>query len=174
MILQKHLVYQKSISSNFKPIFDTCTKGNNQIYGPDIIGSYGPQQEPCPGGTYTDVRGTKQRADCKPCEEGYYCPQGSPEMVACPLGFYCPDSVAKPIPCDEGTFGEQLFLTDADECTPCTKGYYCGSKGLLQPSNVCDPGRCFKFLVNRSVTTEPKLGILIFETDCHQQAKYYA
>ena len=61
-------------------------------------------------------------------------------MVPCPLGFYCPENVAKPIPCNEGSFGEKLFLTRDDECTSCTKGYYCGSKGLLQPSGVCDPG----------------------------------
>ena len=113
---------------------------DDTTYGPDIIGSYGPQQAPCPAGTYSDERGTKTMEDCKDCSEGYYCPQGSPEEIACPLGFYCPATIGKPEPCPVGTFGEKLFLTSEDECTDCTKGYYCDSVGLLQPRGACDPG----------------------------------
>ena len=109
-------------------------------YGPDIIGSYGPQQVPCPAGTYTDVRGTETEAQCKTCEAGYYCPKGSPEQLVCPLGFYCPANIGAPEPCPEGTFGEKLFLTEEAECTDCTKGYYCDSVGLLQPRGACYPG----------------------------------
>ncbi len=50
----------------------------------------------------------------QPCKPGYYCPLQTPS----------PDR----FPCPEGTYSPLSNLSRADQCTPCTEGYYCLGK----------------------------------------------
>ena len=43
-------------------------------------------------------------------------------------------------PCPEGRFGNHTKLTEAAECTPCTKGYYCQKSGITGPTAPCYAG----------------------------------
>ena len=100
------------------------------------IGSFGPKQFPCPGGTYTDVIGTEKEADCIACPAYFYCPIGSFETISCPEGFYCGDNTEVPLPCPKGTFhdvGTPATLSLLSECTDCTEGFFCDGEGLTDP-----------------------------------------
>ena len=104
------------------------------------IGSYGPRQEPCPGGTYRDTPGGRVLADCLTCPSGYVCNSDSSSAVECPRGFYCPLGSADAVPCPLGSFGAQAMLTALEECTLCTGGFYCDALGAWSPTGPCDPG----------------------------------
>ena len=119
---------------------DNPYKYEGATKGPQKIGSYGPKQIPCDAGTYNPKHGQFKEEHCLPCEEGFYCPQGSYEMVTCPLGYFCGPGAPVPVPCPVGTFGENLNLVSEEQCTDCTKGQFCNAVGLLQPRGPCDPG----------------------------------
>ena len=104
------------------------------------IGSYGPMQMPCPGGTYIDKRGTPSVEFCLGCPDGYYCWSGTSAPVVCPRGSFCPANSTEPSPCQPGSYGNQTGLSNEDMCTECPKGYYCDSPGMSGPRGQCDPG----------------------------------
>jgi hypothetical protein len=104
------------------------------------IGSYGPQQEPCPGGTYRDTPGGRFLADCLVCPSGYLCNSDSSSAVECPRGFYCPSGSDAGIPCPLGSFGAHAMLEDIEDCTPCTGGFFCDALGAWSPKGPCDAG----------------------------------
>jgi hypothetical protein len=89
-----------------------------------IIGSYGPQQVPCPPKTYRNSTGGKTVDECHRCPGTNYCPQGSELPKPCPRGYYCPPEVSEPQPCPIGTYGDRAALEAIEECTNCTKGWY--------------------------------------------------
>lgn len=99
----------------------------------------------CSPGSYTDYQGAFV---CTQCPEGYYC---IPELVIvgnlgsvkqdCPEGFYCPNGTHYNWqPCPRGTFSNSPRLRNAQECSPCDPGYYCGGTNLTQPTAKCSPG----------------------------------
>lgn len=88
------------------------------------IGSYGPQQVPCPPKTYRNETSGRTVNDCYPCTKGNYCPEGSETPTVCPRGYYCPPKVSEPQPCRIGTYGSSPGLEFLEQCTNCTKGWY--------------------------------------------------
>ncbi len=89
-----------------------------------IIGSYGPQQIPCPPKTYRNTTGGSIVDDCHPCPVTNFCPQGSEIPKPCSRGYYCPPEVSEPQPCPIGTYGDRIALGALENCTSCTKGWY--------------------------------------------------
>lgn len=82
---------------------------------------------------------------CDPVEESINLGVNSTGVVTpthCPAGYYCPlNTVSKHShPCPTGTFSNTTNLETDGQCTPCTAGYYCGSVGLTQPTDMCDAG----------------------------------
>ena len=41
-------------------------------------------QSPCPAGTFSNMMGNGQKADCQICPKGYYCKEGTSKPTACP------------------------------------------------------------------------------------------
>ncbi|CAG5113265.1 Oidioi.mRNA.OKI2018_I69.chr2.g7385.t1.cds [Oikopleura dioica] len=111
------------------------------------VGSWGPKQFPCPGGTYRDTKGAKDDKECTDCSATKYCPEGSPKELDCPDGYVCGAKTEVPIPCPKGTYHDTTAtpsLSSIDECTDCTEGMYCDGEGLTAPRDKCDPGYiCF-------------------------------
>ncbi len=104
------------------------------------IGSYGPTQIPCPGGTFQSNFTSMEMSDCVECPEGSFCVEGSSNPAICPMGFYCIAGLEAPIPCPVGTIGNNASLFDVLQCVPCPPGQYCDSPGLTSPRGSCDPG----------------------------------
>lgn len=82
------------------------------------------------------------------CDAGYWCINGSATAtptdgttgVLCPEGYYCPAGITTPTPCPLGTFSNTSGLIEEPQCTACIGGYYCGSEGLSEPTDLCDAG----------------------------------
>ncbi|XP_071505048.1 uncharacterized protein [Diadema antillarum] len=119
-----------------------CPTNINNPYAttPSLIGSYGPQQVPCPAGTYFDSTGARFEADCIPCPYGEYCPLGSANGIICPRGYYCPENSTAPIPCIAGRYGNDTGAGALTDCPQCDPGWYCDAPGLQAPRAQCDPG----------------------------------
>lgn len=124
--------------------------------GPCTIGHY------CPEGTATPIScapGTymlqEQAASCQPCPDGYYCTTGlTPQL--CPPGYYCPESTGFVWEsCPEGTYSNQMGLSNETQCTPCDPGYYCLEKNATTPSGICDAGY---YCLSGSNTATPDFG----------------
>ena len=119
----------------------TNTRYDLKMGFPSVIGSTGPNEEPCPAGTYLPTTGGTDVSSCLTCEAGYYCDEGSRAMSTCPAGSYCPEGLSNnPRPCPAGTFSEDIGLKLETDCTICTLGSYCDTEGLTTPSGLCDPG----------------------------------
>ena len=104
----------------------------------------------CPPGRYCAIKGlSAPSGDCLP---GYFCVESaetskpsaldiiSSRWGKCPVGHYCPTATALPYPCPAGSFSNSESLTAANECTPCTAGKYCETRGLTAPTGDCDEG----------------------------------
>ena len=62
--------------------------------------------------------------------------------IICPAGSYCPAGTryANEFLCPNGTYSDVTGLSDVSNCTACTPGFYCGSKGLTAPTAECSEG----------------------------------
>lgn len=105
-----------------------------------IIGSHGPKQIPCPGGTYRNATGGRFVSDCVLCPEGFFCPVASAIPHVCSRGFYCPPASNQPIPCPSGTLGNNTGLTKESDCQACPGGFFCDRHGSWQTTGPCDGG----------------------------------
>ena len=76
------------------------------------------------------------------CPAGSYCLYNSTLPTECPEGSYCPEGTkyANEYLCPNGTYSAVTGLTNITNCTSCTPGYYCGSRGLVSPTNKCAAG----------------------------------
>ena len=110
---------------------------------------------PCPSGFYQPSEGA---AMCESCPEGTYCDATALDLAGCterfqetvgvynpavcPQGHYCllGTSRANQYPCPEGTFSNKTGLTDVSNCSACSGGYYCASRGLIVPTGQCSGG----------------------------------
>ena len=61
----------------------------------------------------------------KPCQEGFFCPQGTPSAFN--------------NPCPPGTFSDKTKNMKAKDCEICTPGFYC-SGGKDAPDEQCPAG----------------------------------
>ena len=117
------------------------------------IGSYGPQQVPCPGGTYQLNHTSATISDCIICPAGHSCVDGSSSPTECSLGHFCPNGTTYPTPCPVGTIGPNAVMESQDDCIPCPGGRYCDSPGLVTPRGPCDPGYvCYEGAKNSAPT----------------------
>ena len=94
---------------------------------------------PCLGGTY--MLSTKA-STCDVCPEGFYCtPQTGIDPVVCPAGFYCPLGTGFDWRgCPPGTYGNDVGLVSASNCTQCDGGEYCDSFNATAPTGFCTAG----------------------------------
>jgi hypothetical protein len=122
--------------------------------------STGPQQQPCPPGTYrTEPKGQSTQS-CAACVAGNYCPSATAVPVDCPQGYYCPTSTVNPEACPKGTFGNITGLRMQQDCTFCPPGEYCDTLGLLAPRGLCDPGYyCLEKAYSSAPTGPPTGGL---------------
>lgn len=98
-------------------------------------------------GHYCDVSGLDAVAG--PCDEGFFCTLGAkipnPQDNnatgnICPQGHFCKKGTYNPEACPIGTFSASEGNKNISNCELCTAGYYCASKGLTKPTDVCDGG----------------------------------
>lgn len=134
-----------------KPGYYGTTPGtiNATCSGICAIGTYceagttNPDGKPCPAGKYgatqglgtSDCSGNCSAAYlCPPhstsatqqvCGPGFYCPAGTPAMMACPVGHYCPVGSVSPIPCAAGRYGAIERLTSISCSGDCDAGCLC-------------------------------------------------
>ena len=59
----------------------------------------------------------------KPCDPGYYCPEGTTRYDE--------------FPCPPGTFNTHMYQTNETACEPCTPGMYCLGNGNPAPTSNC-------------------------------------
>nr|PIL98506.1 GCC2 and GCC3 domain-containing protein [Toxoplasma gondii COUG] len=99
-------------------------------------GSSGPVA--CLPGTFQNER---SQAQCKPCTEGYYCPElGMSQPTECGAGRYCPAGSSAPLLCPPGTFSSAATASVVSECAACTAGHYCSGPGASVETGKCAPG----------------------------------
>lgn len=110
-------------STGFVPNQD-CPAG---FYCPE--GTGGPNENPCPAGTYNPSKNAFSPLQCVPCDPGKYC--SNPAMTSsgdwCEAGYYCAKGASAATPQNDLTGGK------------CPKGYYCPA-GASHPQ-PCSPGR---------------------------------
>ena len=106
---------------------------------------------PCPAGRYCDVEGLTDAilsSDTYKCKEGYYCasksvtptPTDGTKGDICKAGYFCPKGTPSPIACPIGTYRTLLGGISSADCTQCTAGQYCPSRGLSAPVANCPAG----------------------------------
>ena len=96
-----------------------CPTGINNGQLNKTIGSYGPQQVACPGGTYQSNYTSATLHDCIVCPAGFSCVDGTRTPLECGLGHYCPAGSPYPIPCPVGTIGPNVGMETQEDCQPC-------------------------------------------------------
>ena len=132
-----------------------CTGPGVDDYAPHVCkaGYYCPAgtryetEFPCVAGTYNPDINQTSHAVCKPCPQGYFCPQGSSSDTAnkCPAGYYCPEETGngRSFACPIGTYSEVNGLFNASQCKTCPAGSYCPDGSELEPTiqpTLCPPG----------------------------------
>jgi len=94
----------------------------------------------CPNGTYS-LAGAYSQDNCTDCIAGYYCMDGSSEMLDCPAGSYCPKGTGNPTACPKGTYNGYTNADDATDCKTCPAGALCNITGIANPEDyLCPPG----------------------------------
>ncbi|XP_071807027.1 uncharacterized protein, partial [Asterias amurensis] len=94
----------------------------------------------CDAGTYNPLEG---QYECQDCEEGFWCPENSTTAsLLCPKGHYCPSGTKYPTqyPCPKGYYNDYQRKKQLEDCKPCEPGYYCGSPGQENVTELCAPG----------------------------------
>ena len=105
----------------------------------------------CPPGSFTSNEGQDEATDCQACTAGQICPgiqdDGSYQgPQTCPAGYYCEglvNGVYKGAQaCPEGTLTKATGRTSADQCEPCSAGFYCPKKASNKDSDklICPAG----------------------------------
>ena len=142
-------------------VSNVCPPGHYCINGTERADQY-----PCLVGTFNNITGLKNSAQCTPCLGGFYC--GRPGLVysetpcsagyycrssaktstpeegenanVCPHGHFCPEGTDEPRKCPAGTLGQVTKLEKEEQCTNCPEGYYCGVPGLYNTTTLCQKG----------------------------------
>ena len=85
------------------------------------------------------------KASTRKCAAGYYCDSGAATAIDgqdCPLGYFCLEGIENldDSECPIGTYNDLTGLQSADQCKPCTAGYYCDAAGLtaVNTANQCE------------------------------------
>jgi len=159
-----------------------CTEGlETYINTPCPAGHYCPNgtqfstQYPCPKGYFNNRTHGTNIGDCLPCPGGSYCGIAglSKPSGKCSPGWFCVRASWSKTPQDYDNFTSGNCLCPSNstggECqpgfyceegshepTPCTGGYYCGTKGLSAVSNKCDPGW---YCTSGAKVSQPKDGV---------------
>ena len=115
----------------------------------------------CPAGTYLDETGKSRVEDCKTCDAGSFCDQGSAGPTGCAAGTYsADDGISSQADCERCPAGfkcenvgttipavcGQGFYSDfgAADCEECDKGHYCNLNTTTYTSmkfyNICPEG----------------------------------
>ena len=100
-----------------------------------MLGSY--TATPAGGNVFTENTYTLLYNDIGgPCEDGFYCPEGTPYMIPCTPGYICDNAInGGPVTvptklCDAGYYCEQgTYDSIKDQCP---RGYYC-IEGSAEP-----------------------------------------
>ncbi len=119
------------------------------------IGYYCPAgtQNPiaCPAGKFCSTGGLTDSIltdAAYNCQAGFICygksssatPSDATTGDYCPAGFYCPAGTKAPIACPIGYYRSAMKGTAQTDCTVCTAGKSCNSRGLTTPTITCPAG----------------------------------
>jgi len=122
---------------------------------PCRVGYYCPAgtlaEQRCEGGLYTYAVGARQKEECTTCQGGYWCEPGRDAPQLCPEGHFCPPGSEAPTACPMYRYNANPGSANADECRPCSRGYYCsapalgnlyayGSRYRCPPGHFCPAG----------------------------------
>ncbi|EQC38608.1 hypothetical protein, variant [Saprolegnia diclina VS20] len=94
-------------------------------------------EQACPLHTYAAIAGQRS---CDACPLGRYCSGNTSVPSPCPQRYYCP--VGPPVLCPNGTYGAQMGLEYASQCSSCPAGMYCTDGAITGP---CASGYFCKF-----------------------------
>ncbi|XP_063692807.1 zonadhesin-like [Bolinopsis microptera] len=148
-----------------------CSKGEPGVGdacgGPCPVGRYCPSGssvgDKCAQGTYNSLTGKSLSSHCVKCSVGFLCNEAGLEtpVVKCPAGYMCTAGVSEVSdsmkcraghfcqlgttieePCPAGKFSNKRGLTAADECDPCTAGFYCSGGETKETGNCKDGYYC--------------------------------
>ncbi|EDO40914.1 predicted protein, partial [Nematostella vectensis] len=134
-------------NANICPVGHYCPDGTGEPYN-------------CPKGTFGNDTAYKTVDECwnctagqhcstpgqnkpdGPCDPGYYCPprSSSSKEIECPSGTYCIGGNSEPELCPIGTYQPNTGRTALADCTSCTEGYYCMTRGLSNATAPCKAG----------------------------------
>ena len=124
-----------------------CLCPTNSTGGECQEGFYCPEGShepiPCLGGFYCEGNGKDTVTG--PCDAGYFCtsgakvPRPSDGVTGdiCLPGRFCPAQTKVPELCPVGTYSNNTGNEHQHNCTQCTPGSYCETKGLTQPTGLC-------------------------------------
>jgi len=103
--------------------------------------AYGDYPHACSAGLYGNGASLEEQSSplCSGlCPAGKICGGATADPVTCEQGGYCPEGSPASRPCPSGRFGNHTGLISALECQPCPTGHSC-SVGATAPTE-CSPG----------------------------------
>ncbi|CDJ30352.1 Cast domain containing protein, related [Eimeria mitis] len=115
-------------------------------YNPDKLGQSIDACLPCPAGQYCQTE--ELSAPTGDCAAGYYCATRSTSIAPlemdsfgngpCPTGHYCPEGTPEPVACP-GTYQD---MPGSTFCNVCPGGYYCplGAEVSFDAQYICPKG----------------------------------
>lgn len=128
------------------PLYKYCPKGTGKT------GDASDVPLDIPKGTMQEVYARGDLSDAIDLPAGWYTseiatdgsdsryPDQIYEVLACPVGYYCPDGSYIATECPAGTFRNDLYGKDVQDCGLCPAGTYCPSIGMSTPT-VCGYGK---------------------------------
>lgn len=117
-----------------------CEAGN---YCPEGVG----EPVPCPPGYYCPIP-EMSTYTAYMCDAGYHCKYGAETATPidgitgekCPEGHYCPQGTPEPIACPPGTYLDRKGGESRNDCIECEEATYCDSRGKTSPGEDCPIG----------------------------------
>ncbi|KAL8434920.1 hypothetical protein ACSSS7_002807 [Eimeria intestinalis] len=135
-------------------IGDICPPGGYCLAGAENVnpcppGHYNPREGAtsssacivCPLGSYCDGHAVTKGGIAGPCQEGYYCLEGSSSAasVAAPQGYFAPPGSSSPLACYPGTYQTN---SGSASCLPCPAGLYCQTLAMTTATGCPESSYC--------------------------------
>jgi hypothetical protein len=83
--------------------------------------------DPCDKGYYCPYKG--QSSSTLPLFAGYHGGDEDshkiPNPYSCPQGFYCPEGSVDMVPCPDGSWTPDIGASSEGDCIPCQRGFFC-------------------------------------------------
>ncbi|KAL8273754.1 hypothetical protein Esti_002354 [Eimeria stiedai] len=95
----------------------------------------------CPLGDYCDGAAVTTGGIAGPCQEGFYCLEGSSSATSFPTpqGYFAPPGSSSPLACYPGTYQDD---TRSASCVPCPAGRYCQTLAMTTATSCPESSYC--------------------------------